>query len=71
MLSLLLDCILSEFRLKAVIPGTPKDAKEGGLLVRNLGMSGLVFVMATPQGGYDYGVNAVRLNRIAQDVGTV
>jgi len=42
----------------AVIPGTPKDAKEGGLLVRS----------SSRQGGYDYGVNAVRLNRIAEDL---
>jgi len=42
----------------AVIPGTPNDAREGGLYVRS----------ASRQGTYDFGVNAVRLNRIAKDL---
>jgi len=42
----------------AVIPGTPKDAKEGGLYVRS----------SSRQGGFDYGVNAIRLNKLAEEL---
>jgi len=42
----------------AIVPGTANDAKEGGLYVRS----------ASRQGTYDFGVNAVRLNRIAKDL---
>lgn len=68
---------------KAVIPGTANDAKEGGLYVRSASrqaaQGGDLFVLvrrqiqlifclsALRQGTYDFGVNAVRLNRIAKE----